>query len=210
MTLTIIGTPVSGTSYASVAQFRQVMSQIPSGQTQDDLIILALESARAMIDSELGFAFAAFGDTATAKDFRTHTWSKYLTLPAYLDGSITHVYELYAKGTPNESTLEVLATEYAVLDEGTADGARLYLDSGWRAGWYRVTAIWGYGLAPQEIVQVCLEKAINLFIGGQGGQFSDVVGIDGGGAVGYNRAWTNAQRSVLANTRIKYGVYGFA
>lgn len=212
-TIVWAGTAVAapaGTSYATIAQFRQYMTQVPAGATQDALITLALESARALIDSELGFSFAAFGAVATDKDFRTVSCSQYLTLPAYSNGSITHIYQLSGKGTTSESTTEVLATEYAVLTEGAANGERLYRDAGWPVGWYRGTAIWGYGLAPTEIVQVCLEKAINLFIGGQGGQFSDVVGVDGGGAVGYNRAWTNSQRSVLANVRLRYGEYGFA
>ena len=196
--------------YATVSDFRAMMTQIPGGSETDALITTYLERATAKIDGELGFAFAAFGATATDKDFRTRTWSQYLTLPAYLAGSITHIYQLSGKGTLSESTSEILATEYDVLTEGAANGERLYRDAGWPAGWYRVTCKWGCGLPPDDIIQVCLEKAINLYIGGQGGQFSDVVGVDGGGAVGYNRAWTNDQRSVLANIRLRYGEYGFA
>jgi hypothetical protein len=209
--MTIIGAAIAGaTSYATVADFRAIMTQVPAGATVDALIQDYLDRATKKIDGELGFSFTPFGAVATDRDFLQRTASQYLTLPAYLTGSITHVYELSGKGTPGESTTEVLATEYDVLDEGAAQGERLYRDAGWRAGWYRATCIWGYGPAPDDIVQVCVEKAINLFIGGQGGQFSDVVGVDGGGAVGYNRAWTNDQRSVLANTRLAYGEYGFA
>lgn len=204
--MTIIGTAIAAeTTYATVAQFRQVMSQVPSGETQDALIRTALAAATAMIDSELTFGFAAPGSVATSTDVLQRRASRYLNLPPYVAGSIEHVYALDAKGTSSESTEEILSTEYDVEEDG-----RLYNDFGWKAGWYRIEAIWGCGLAPQEIVQVCLEKAINLFIGGQGGQFSDVVGVDGGGAVGYNRAWTNSQRSVLANVRLQFGEYGFA
>jgi len=206
----IVLTLISGTSYATVADFRAIMTQVPAGATVDALIQTYLDAATEKIDKELSFSFTPFGAVATDRDFRQRTSSQYLTLPAYQTGSITHIYELSGKGTTGESTTEVLATEYDALDEGAANGERLYRDAGWRAGWYRATCIWGYGPAPDDIVQVCVEKAINLFIGGQGGQFSDVVGVDGGGAVGYNRAWTNDQRAVLANTRLAYGEYGFA
>jgi len=197
-------------SYATVSEFRAMMTQVPGSHTSDVQIQAYLDRATAKIDGELGFGFAAFGSTATDKDFRTKISSQYLTLPAYLDGTITHVYEVSGKGTTSESTTEVLATEYDVLDEGATNGSRLYRDEGWPAGWYRVTAKWGCGEAPDDIVQLCLEKAINLFIGAQGGQFSDVVGVEGGGAVGYNRAWTNDQRRTLENVRLRYGEYGFA
>ena len=202
--------PVASTAYATVAEFRAMLTQIPTGAAVDAMIQEYLDRATAKIDGELGFSFAAFGAAATDKDFRNRVCSQYLVLPAYLDGSITHVYQLFSKGTSSESTSEILSTEYEALTEGAHNGARLYYAWGWPAGWYRVTAKWGYGLPPDDIVQVCLEKAINLYIGAQGGQFSDVVGIEGGGAVGYNRAWTNDQRTVLANTRLRFGEYGFA
>lgn len=197
-------------SYGTINDLRAMMPQIPSGAAIDHQLQEYLNRATAKIDGELGFSFAAFGAAVSDRDFLKATSSCYLVLPAYLDGSLTHIYELYQKGTASESTIEVLATEYDILVEGAANGQRLYRDTGWLAGWYRATAKWGCGEAPDDIIQVCLEKAINLFIGAQGGQFSDVVGVDGGGAVGYNRAWTNDQRRTLENTRLRYGEYGFA
>ena len=203
--MTITGTLISGNSYATVAQFRQIMTQVPTTAATTALIQMALDAATAMIDGELGFAFAAYGATATSKDVLLRRASAYLDLPQYQAASIASVYEVYAKGSTSEYLEEVLATAYDILDDG-----RLYNYLGWAAGWYRVTAKWGQGAAPAAIVQVCLEKAINLWLGGQGGQYSDVVGIEGGGAVGYNRAWTNAQRAELDNARLQGGGYGFA
>lgn len=200
------GTPATAsTSYATVAQFRAMLTQVPAGAATDALIETYLDRATAMIDGELGFSFAAFGAAATDKDFRLTRADDTLYLPAYSPGSITHVYEVSAKGTTYETTDEVLSTEYDVLDNYA-----LYRYEGWPAGWYRVTAIWGYGEAPADIQQVCLEKAVNLFIGAQGGQFSDIVGVEGAGAVGYNRAWTNSQRSVLMQTRVNHAMFGIA
>lgn len=205
------GTPATAaTSYATVTQFRAMLTQAPTGAATDALIQGYLDRATAMIDDELGFSFTIYG-AATDKDFRLAQASDTLILPAYSAGSITHVYELTAKGTTYEDTEEVLATEYDVLDDATGGtGGSLYRYEGWPAGWYRVTAIWGHGQASADIQQVCLEKAINLYIGAQGGQFSDVVGIDGAGAVGYNRAWTNSQRNTLQQARLAHGQFGFA
>ena len=199
-------------SYARVMDMRELLPQVPAGAEQDARLQTCLDRATAMAEAETGVPFAAHGAVATDKDFCVRLYdAQYLTLPAYLAGSITHVYELDAKGSPSESTTEIAATEYDVLDDGEGTtGGRLYRYDGWRSGWYRVTAIWGYGEAPLELVQVVLEKAVNLWLGAQGGQFSDVVGIEGGGAVGYNRAWTNAQRAVIDAVRLRYGQYGFA
>jgi len=191
--------------YATVMQFREMMSQIPIGEREDALIETYLDRATAMIDGELGFAFAAFGAAATDQDFYRDTRHEpqYLTLPAYLAGSITAVNRLSGKGTAGEATEAI--TDYDELEDGC-----LYRQAGWPAGWYRATAKWGHGEAPADIQQVCLEKATNLFLGAQGGQFSDVVGIEGAGAVGYNRAWTNSQRAILQHTRLAHGMFGFA
>ena len=164
-----------------------------------------LERATALIDGELGFSFAAFGALATNKDFLLERANQTLYLPAYSAGTLTNIYELTAKGDPAESTDEVLSTYYDILDDGG-----LYRYTGWPAGWYRATAIWGVGPVPTDLVQVCLEKAINLWGARDSRQISDVIGVEGGSAIGYQRSWTNMQRSVLQNVRVRFGHYGFA
>ena len=192
-------------TYASVAELREYLTQVPAGAANDALLNTTLERATALIDGELGFSFAAFGAVATAKDVLQQRASVYLDLPPYLAGSITSVYALYSKGSSSEDTDEIESTEYDILDD-----TRLYYASGFAAGWYRVTAIWGAGAAPTDIVQVCLEKAINLWGARDSRQISDVIGVEGGGAVGYQRSWTNMQRTVLQNVRVRYGQFGFA
>lgn len=192
-------------AYATVPQLREYLPQVPAGVANDALLNTTLERATALIDGELGFAFAAHGAVATNKDYLQQRTSDYLDLPPYLAGSITHVYSVTAKGDTSEDTEEILSTEYDILDD-----TRLYRYIGWSAGWYRVTAIWGAGPAPTEIVQVCLEKAINLWGARDSRQISDVIGVEGGGAVGYQRSWTNMQRTVLQNVRVRYGQFGFA
>jgi len=200
------GTTISAAAaYATVAQLREYLPQVPAGATYDALLLSVLERATALIDRRLGFGFATPALVATDKDFRNARTTDTLYLPAYSAGSITHVYELAAKGSTSESTDEVLSTDYDVLDDGS-----LYRYSGWPAGWYRVTAIWGYGAAPADIVQICLETAINLWGTRDSRQISDVIGVEGGGAVGYQRSWTNKQHEVLTRVRAEYGQFGIA
>lgn len=57
---------------------------------------------------------------------------------------------------------------------------------GWVAGVpYTITANFGYSAVPDDIKEACLEIAVRIWRGRDAG-FSDVVGVEGGGAVGYN------------------------
>ena len=113
-----------------------------------------------------------------------------------------------------EDVLTFAATEDYAPESGPDVDAHcwLYRKYGalWRAGRYAATAQWGYGAAPTAVVAVTCELAVNGWRGRDRGLFSDVVGVDGGGAVGYNRALTNRQRFVLEQVRFQYLGGGFA
>jgi hypothetical protein len=185
-------------AYATVADLREMLPQVAASATTDTLLQTFLDRATDIVDLALGFSFAAYGAAATAKDIRA-AGGQYLELPGYKAASITKVYEVDAKGATSETTEEVLSTEYDILDDG-----RLYLDEGWDVGgWYRITAIWGWGAAPASIIQVALEVAVNLWRGRDRGMFSDVIGVEGGGAIGYQRALTNQQRMIIEGVRAR-------
>jgi hypothetical protein len=190
--------------YASVAQLREYLVQVPAGAAYDALLDSVLDRAMDIIDGRLGFTFSAYGEAATAADVRCPADSEYFMLPHYGAGTITSVYELYGKGLDSEDTEEI--TEYEALDDG-----RLYYAYDWERGqWYRITAKWGYGAAPDSIVQVCLELAINLWSARESRTITDVVGVEGGGAVGYSRSLTNRQRMILDGIRQRYMGVTFA
>ncbi len=191
-------------AYATVAELRRILTQVAGGATNDALLQDALDDATSIVDGELGFSFATYPDTATAKDIRA-VGGEYLYLPNYEAASVSAVAIVYSRGETGETTEAV--TGY-LADEDVRP-YRLWRAGGWPAGlWYRVTAKWGNGEAPDAIKRVVLEVAVNLW-GSEGSrQISDVVGVEGGGAVGYNRAWTNRQREILANTRRQYGHLG--
>jgi len=204
----------AGTGYASTTQMRAYLSQVPAGVAVDALLQECLDRASAAIDNELGFSFGGYASTATARAFSSRG-GMLLHMPFYESGSLTALALTYADSgrpeTPVQSAISLPAAITFSDYQAEADNhTYLWRPTGWPAGRYSAEAKWGYGSAPASIVQVVLELAINLWLAKDGGQFSDVVGIEGGGAVGYNRAWTNRQRMILAATRLNYGDVGFA
>lgn len=190
-------------AYGTVAELRELLTQVPAGAANDTLLGRMLDRATAIVDRTLGFGFAAYG-TAAAKDIRA-TGGEYLYLPACEAASVTGVSVVYDRGLTGESTLAI--TGYVADEE--ARPYRLWRFAGWTSGaWYRVTAKWGYGPAPDDVELVTLEVAVNLWGSRSATQISDVVGVEGGGAVGYNRALTNRQRLILDAVRAQYGEWG--
>lgn len=202
------GTTAGGsTSYGTVTQLREMLPQVPASATTDVLLGELLTRATRVAEGRLGFAFAEYG-AAAAKDFVGQgSGSQVLVIPAHRAASLTALAELECKGLASEWTTAL--TDWVELEEEFTAGARLYRYWGWRTGWYRATGVWGYGPAPVEVVQVVLELAVNLWRGRDRGMWSDVIGVEGGGAVGYARALTNQQRMVLDDVRTKYGQWGF-
>ncbi len=182
-------------SYATVVQLRAYLPQVATGATIDTALQVILDRAYDIVNLALGFTFAA-ASAAAAKDVRAQG-GQYFDLPAHTIGSVTVVSEVNFKGTAYEST-EIL-TDFDELEDG-----RLWRSVGWEPGeWYRVTAPWGYGVAPAAIVEVELELAVNLWRSKDRGMFSDVIGVEGGGAVGYTRALTNQQKMIIDQVRAR-------
>lgn len=190
------------TSYATTAELRAqpYMTQVATGAAADVALQAVLDRANAIVNDALGFAFAAYGVTATDRDVRGDG-SEYLRPPAYKAGSITGISRVTARGDTDE-TIEAI-TDY-VVDE-LERPYRIWRAAGWqRQAWYRMTAIWGYGEAPESVVEVELEVAMNIWRSAAGTSFGTSVGIEGGGAAGVNRALTWAQRSILDGVRSSY------
>ncbi len=70
----------------------------------------------------------------------------------------------------------------------------------WTQRGYMVTAQWGCGDPPPDVVEVVLELAAHIHQGKDAG-FSGIVGVDGGGAVGYEKALTPRQKMILLKRR---------
>ncbi len=182
-------------AYATVAQLREYLPDVPDDAETESLLQTVLERATAIVDAELGFQFAPYDYVAESKDVYAGAGGKWLYLPAHMPESVTAVDLISSRGLDGESTEAV--TEYV-----ESDRYRLYLDSGWLPRrWYRVTAVWGYGAVPEEIVEVTLEVAVNIWRGRDAMNWSTELGASGGGATPYRRALTWAQRSIIERVK---------
>lgn len=189
-------------SYASISLLRAkpYLDQVATGAEADFALETVLSAANSIVDDYLGFSFAPYGSTATDKDVRGDG-SEYLKPPAYEADSITGITEVSARGETSESEDDI--TDY-VVDEDERP-YRIWRGNGWGRGtWYRVTAIWGYGSAPDSVIEVEIEIAVNIWRSSAGSNFSTSIGVEGSGAVTVGRALTWAQRSILDGIRTRY------
>lgn len=122
----------------------------------------------------------------------------YLYLPPHQAGSVTLVEQLAATNPTSYTT---------ITDEWTAEGARLYRPGRWAYEQrYRVTAVWGYGpTVPDQVVEVVLELAVNIWRSRDKGGFSEMVGVEGGGAIRAVSGLTKQQQATLENVRNELG-----
>lgn len=123
---------------------------------------------------------------------------EYLYLPPHQAGSVSLVEQLAATNPTSYTT---------VADEWSADGERLYRPGRWAYEQrYRVTAVWGYGpTVPDQVAGVVLELAVNIWRSRDKGGFSEMVGVEGGGAIRVVAGLTKQQQATLENARNELG-----
>ncbi len=167
-------------AYATVAQIRAYLPQVPTTGETTTLLGDLLERVTDGVAAVMGFRFEGYA----AADSRV-VWgngSVYLLVPPHAPLSIT----------------AVVSADGDVVSGWEYYGRTwLFLPDGWGTGQYRVTAQWGYGDPPPSITEVVLETAVNLWRAKDAARFSDVVGVAGSGAVGYEQAFTAHQRAVI-------------
>jgi hypothetical protein len=147
------------------------------------------------------FDYSAYGAASTK--IVIGTANEYLTLPAYQLASATLVE--YQSGSNPSSYTALAANQW----EAGADG-RLYRAGGWsNSARYRVTAVWGYGPTPPDAIeQLALELAVNVWRSRDKGGFTEMVGVDGSGAVRQVAGLNAQQRMILENMRDQLIVIG--
>lgn len=195
-------------AYATVEQLRGYLTKVPAGEENDTLLGNVLDRATSIVDAVLGFSFDGY-TSGTTRVVYVGYGTPYLVLPVHEAGSVT----LVTTAAGND-----LAGYWQELSDGTlyAAGASGALGYWWGgsvgllpAAWgysYTVTANWGYGDPPDSIVEVTLELAVNIWRGRTKGLFSDVVGVEGQGAVtvGYQGALTNQQKMIVQAVKAQY------
>jgi hypothetical protein len=160
-----------------------------------------IRNAMRSLLADPAFDYSAYGAASTK--IVLGTANEYLTLPAYQLTSATLVE--YQSGT-NPSSYTALAADQW---EAGADG-RLYRAGGWsNSARYRVTAVWGYGPTPPDAIeQLTLELAVNVWRSRDKGGFTEMVGVDGSGAIRQIAGLNAQQRMVLENMRDQLIVIG--
>jgi hypothetical protein len=181
-------------AYATLSQLRARLPQLPAGPDTDALLTEMLGQASSIVDGALGFSFfAAGGDwssvAASVRKVRSEP-SAWLRLPAYQQGSIT--------------LLTVAGDTAAITDyeeDWTSGKYYLWRELGWGSERYAITARYGYGPAPASIVELELELAVNIWRAKDKGLFTEIIGVEGGGAVRYIGGLNRQQQMVIANVR---------
>jgi len=187
-------------AYATLLQLRQYLTQVKAGAENDLLLQAILDRAHAIVNDTLGFAFAGYGAAAATRDVRSQ--GGYVLRPqAYEAGTLTAIAAVYDRGTSYETT----DTVEDWLAEEEFRPYQVYRNAGWTYDrWYRLTACWGYGAAPNSVVEVELEAAINLWRGRDAAVWQAETGVEGAGAIPLNRALSWPQRDVLNAVRAQY------
>jgi hypothetical protein len=187
-------------AYATLGELEAYLPQANTNGSNTELLLDVLERATSIVDGYLGFSYGDYPASATTKRIYSYGTAD-LALPPHEAGSVTAV-------TLNGSAV----TAYQAVEDDRGNETLIYTtDTGWGydyplwgRGFYVVTAKWGYGLAPERVKQVVLEIAVNIWAAKEAARFSDVVGVDGGGAVGYEQALTNQQRLILDGEKARY------
>lgn len=192
-------------AYCTASEIYEYLQQVPVTVGNTTLLGKLADRATAIIDRALGFSYAAYPGSTSAKTIY-HDGGSELRLPPYQSGSLASVY----LGTVASGSL-VTSTDYETLTNGnlllvTGSGYNPYGYRPWYRGMYTVTAKWGYGEVPADVKEVAIELSVNIWRERDKGAFSDVIGVEGSGdiAVGYAGALTNRQKMILNNVKRQY------
>ena len=185
-------------AYITTALLREYLPQVKAGTTQDTELGRVIDRAHAIVTDELSFEFAAWAAAASDKDVLASVGGAWLWVPYYKTASVATVQGVSSRGTSYES----LSTVSDWMEE---DAWRLYANAGWSSNsWYRISAIWGYGPAPESVIEVELEAAVNIRRGRDAAMWQSETGVMGQGSASFNRALSWAQRDILKAVRATY------
>jgi len=146
-----------------------------------------LDRATAIIDTYLGFSFTLSGAPGTQVVYGDGT--DFLEPPAFVSGSVTAVTVPAGYTAPVYTVVDgilIVTRDSLMGDMYVAEtiAGRLYSPiGGWLLGVpYTVAATFGYSAIPADIVEACLEIAVDLWRFKDAGSIK-VVGVEGAGIV---------------------------
>lgn len=168
----------------------------------DAILNQIIPRAEAIVLRELGPAYV-FGTYPAASQKRIyHSGGSALNLP------------------PHDTTTGITAVRYGASDATVMAATDYYYDNGalyvagslgygpaqwpqWAPGVYFVTGKWGFGPAPDDVKEVCLEVAVNLWRGKDRGMWTEVVGAETTG-LRFTGGLTKTQKDILRNVKRAY------
>lgn len=175
----------------TVDNIKIALPQIANIDDYNETLEAIIPRAERIVTRYLGFTFSDVYADDTVKTVRG-SGVEFLELPPHEFGSIT---SFVSEG----STTEI--TGWTEDEDGRLYWAGYPYYSRWPLGTrYTVTANWGYGDWPDDVVEVIVELVCNIFTESKTGHYSDVQGIQGAGgdvAVGYSGALTKRQKMTL-------------
>lgn len=196
-------------SYATVADLRQYIAQVPDTTEYDLRLLRVLERATAIVDDELGYSFAGLsGATRTIYGDGT----TFLRLPRCEPGSVTSVTSVTSVIVPSYVEdgpyLRVVDSQgirpsyrrannryswYTGYEDDVTNGNVVLFGGGqagayWREGVpYTIAAAFGTGTPPPDITEATLEIATAIWRQKDGG-FATVMAVEGAGVVNIRNA----------------------
>lgn len=196
-------------SYADIPEIRNYLEQIRDAPVQDPQTDVTLQEilgrATSMIDTYLGFSYGGY---TSGTKVVYGGGSPNLTLPPHQQGTVTII-------TPEGGT-PVVDTTWTEQEDGSvyldashvpypAPYASLRYGTGWGFYRYTVTALWGYGLPPESVKEVCLELAMNIWKQKDKGFVSDYVGVTGTSGQRFSGGLPRPLRDILEIEKAKWG-----
>jgi hypothetical protein len=187
-------------AYATLAQLKAYLNQI-TDDSQDALLEDVLDRATAIIDTVVGYSFAP---AASGERVVYGNGTDYLIPPQFVAGTVESVATITGYTVPDyiEQAGALVVTREsltgAAYHSQSLSGAPYGLTGGWLAGVpYTVTADFGVAATvPLDIQECCLQLAVRIWRAKDAG-FSDVVGVEGSGDVGYNGALPALVKKIL-------------
>lgn len=180
--------------YGTLDELRQKLDQVADTEAIDAVLTTILTNATAMVRQVLraNLANPTFDFAAAAngtKIVRSYG-GLFLSVPVHTANSVTLI-EAMSSTDPLDYT--TISDEW--VEESTG---QIYRPAGWPIdGRYRVTATWGYGAVPDDIKEITLELAVNLWRSKDKGGFTEMIGTEGDGAIRMVGALTRDQKAQL-------------
>lgn len=179
--------------YVTIEEMADLFPQIEGNLDKEQALATYILAAESIVDQFMGFSYGAYGAPSVRR--LIFPPGPYATLPPHQAGSVSLVTDW--NGDDLVGFWEVDSNGRLVALPTTSPlGTAIWLE-----GPYNVTAVWGVGPAPESVKQVVRELAINMERVGMKGGYTELVGVEGGGAIRHVSGLTQAHIGILSRAK---------